>query len=132
MVAVEVVDVADLAASEKVEICVAGFKENGIEDVRAHDDESNREKTVGYSIRGSGFVNVFECRRSAGSDAVQRKTVDSSIVSGKWRLWLNLADGGCGKVEEGFGKKGSGLLRRTSRKMLDASRERGIFLGARS
>ena len=122
VVAVEIVDVSDFAAGEKFQICVAGFEENGVEDVRAHDVESNREKTVAYSIRASGFVNGFECKRSAGLDAAQRKTVDSSIVSGKRRLWLGLADCGCGKVEEGSGKKGSGFFVRTSRKMLGASR----------
>ena len=94
--------------------------------------ESNREKTDAYSIRGREFVNAFECKRSVGLDTVQRKTVDSSIVSGKRRLWLDLADCGCGKVEEGSGKKGSEFFTGTSRKMLGASRVRRIFLGARN
>ena len=37
VVAVEVVDVANFAAGEEFEICVAGFKKNGVEDVWAHD-----------------------------------------------------------------------------------------------
>jgi hypothetical protein len=60
-------------------------------------------------------------------DAAQRKIVDSFIVSGKRRRWLGLADCGCGKVEEGFGKKGSVFFAGTSRKMLGASRVAGNF-----
>lgn len=93
--------------------------------------ESNREKTDAYSIRVSGFVNAFNHGRSVALDAVQRKTVDSSSVCEKGRLWLGLADCGCGKLEEGFGKKGGEFFRQTSRKMLSASRLFQIFLRTR-
>jgi hypothetical protein len=87
----------------------------------------NREKTVAYSIRGSGFVNAFDHWRWVGVAAIQKKIVDSSSVSEKARPWLGLAEIGCGKTEEGFGKKDSRLFTGTSRKMRGTSRVSRIF-----
>ena len=88
----------------------------------------NREKTVAYFSRRKEFVNAFDNRYRVASVAAGRKSVDSSSVRQNPRPWLVFAGQGCGKTEEGSGKKGSGFAAEKSRNGPPSSRRMQVFL----
>jgi hypothetical protein len=94
--------------------------------------KSYREKTAAYSIRGSKFVNAFDHLCVVGQDTIRRKTVDSSSVSEKPRLWRSLAGYQCGKTEEDFGKKGSFPATVFKQENRNPSSTNAIFFDGRS
>jgi hypothetical protein len=68
-------------------------------------DEFYRCENFAYSSRREKFVNAFRHTRLVKFNCGPRKSVDSLRVEQNPLLARGLAVSGCGKTEEGFGKK---------------------------